>query len=380
MKIVFLLFILNVLSAASKNIIKYPKVVEQLQNVLISNPELSTSVLYTLKNVPQSDWAHGTTLDDLYLFFTSWLSALVVPSNSSLTISTTTDNKLTFITPNPLTYISPMWSLASETSNSVWVRNPELITWLQTFIQSRGSFMDSKESWNQHIESEWWMRVNKTEYKIPTDGFQTFNDFFTREIIEEYRPVDRDINAVVAPADGYTWVTSNNITIGDNFNLKADHLSPDELVGYNSIANQKYIGGIAVINFLSATDFHHFWSPVDGKIVAVEQLGGLYVANGNPCCVGDHRRAYIIIDTGKNQLGLVSVIAVGMYDISSIVLNATNIEVGKNIKKGAEMGYFQYGGSEMITLFEEGRIIVDVDVASAHGSSRKVGEKYAVKK
>jgi hypothetical protein len=63
------------------------------------------------------------------------------------------------------------------------------------------------------------------------------------------------------------------------------------------------------------------------------------------------------------------------YDISSIVLN---VEVGQNVTKGEELGHFQYGGSEIITLFEHGVFTADPDLRIKYETQRKVGQRQGL--
>lgn len=57
-------------------------------------------------------------------------------------------------------------------------------------------------------------------------------------------------------------------------------------------------------------------------------------------------RGLVILDT---SVGLVACLPVGMAQVSSVV---TTAEVGKAIRKGEELGYFQFGGSDLVILFE----------------------------
>jgi phosphatidylserine decarboxylase len=62
-----------------------------------------------------------------------------------------------------------------------------------------------------------------------------------------------------------------------------------------------------------------------------------------------------VIDTAKSphgDVGLVAVVPVGMAQISSTFLTVTE---GQQVEKGQEFGYFQFGGSDIILLFQEGR-------------------------
>ena len=50
-------------------------------------------------------------------------------------------------------------------------------------------------------------------------------------------------------------------------------------------------------------------------------------------------------------------VPVGMSQVASVVLTASE---GNGLAKGEEFGYFQFGGSDMILLFEAG-VIDDID-------------------
>lgn len=65
-------------------------------------------------------------------------------------------------------------------------------------------------------------------------------------------------------------------------------------------------------------------------------------------------RGVVTIDTAESDcgnIGVVAVIPVGMAHVSSVVLTSV---VGKHMSKGEEFGYFQFGGSAIIILFQEG--------------------------
>jgi phosphatidylserine decarboxylase len=77
------------------------------------------------------------------------------------------------------------------------------------------------------------------------------------------------------------------------------------------------------------------------------------------------------------QLGLVAMVVVGMYDISSIAL-AASVAPGKWVAKGQELGHFAYGGSQIITFFQQGRLRLDPDVNAGSMSQRNVGQRYGI--
>ncbi len=84
-------------------------------------------------------------------------------------------------------------------------------------------------------------------------------------------------------------------------------------------------------------------------------------------------RGVVTLDTaasGGGDIGIVAVIPVGMAHVSSVVLTAVE---GKHMAKGEEFGYFQFGGSDIIVLFQEG---VDPQIDTG-GDYRLVGTPIA---
>ena len=62
----------------------------------------------------------------------------------------------------------------------------------------------------------------------------------------------------------------------------------------------------------------------------------------------------LTIDTSGSpdgDVGIVAVVPVGMAQVSGV--NMT-FEVGNKCRKGEEFGYFTFGGSDIIVLFQEG--------------------------
>jgi hypothetical protein len=84
-------------------------------------------------------------------------------------------------------------------------------------------------------------------------------------------------------------------------------------------------------------------------------------------------RGVVTIDTSTSthgNLGLVAVIPVGMSHVASVTLTTV---AGTNVSKGDEFGFFQFGGSDIIVLFQEG-VEPEVDIDP---SPRQVGSVIA---
>ena len=59
-------------------------------------------------------------------------------------------------------------------------------------------------------------------------------------------------------------------------------------------------------------------------------------------------RALVLIETP--DIGLVAVLPIGMAQVSSVVLS---VKAGEEVKKGDELSYFQFGGSDIVMVFQE---------------------------
>ena len=115
--------------------------VDELRALLAQQPRLAASVRYNLRHAPEDfAGAYGRDLEGLFAFFEEWQHAPVVPYAPTVTRQSGFE-----------TFASPMWALAFATGDACWVREPELLKWLEIFVKSRGAFMDSRASWNASI-------------------------------------------------------------------------------------------------------------------------------------------------------------------------------------------------------------------------------------
>lgn len=208
------------------------------------------------------------------------------------------------------------------------------------------------------------------DYIIPPGGYQCFNDFFSREL-KTPRPINQpsDDSVVVSPADAIVNIIDDNLVLTKPLQVKTQELSVMELLN-NSEYAPFFEGGTAVSNILMPTVYHRFHSPVAGSVIeANADVAGAYfgikdfpelidkgnVGYGYDYSVFEHfRRGYLIIET--QDYGKVAMIPVGLNTIASVIFNDkfNNLTSPQPIGKGEEVGYFQYGGSLNILLFEPG--------------------------
>ncbi len=190
-----------------------------------------------------------------------------------------------------------------------------------------------------------------------TGEYPTFNDFFIRKLKKNARPIS--VDGVVAPADG-RYLAYDNIELHQQVFVKGKKLSIAKLLSADA---NRYNDGSLLIARLAPPDYHRFHFPVDCTPSAPRRIGGyLYSVNpvslkSNISYLSENKRVVIELETEK--LGLVSFIAVGATNVGSI--NFT-YHPKKLFKKGDEIGYFSFGASMVIALFEPGKVTFSSDL------------------
>lgn len=255
-----------------------------------------------------------------------------------------------------------------------FVRDKDVTDWMQTFVHERGVFMDSKES--AAVANKWINdgTIDMRSYQIPKGGFASFNDFFTRELKSGARPVsDPNNNAVlVSPADCKISSIPYSLTSDRDFEVKGDTYNIAALLGSVELAN-RFAGGAAIVCLLYPKDYHRFHAPVTGTIAAKGSLDDKHYYYGFKGLVkyfSEYHRAYYLIST-KN-FGQVGFVAIGMSDINSVNMPLP-VDFSKEIRKGHEIGYFAYGGSGIVMLFEPGILKMSPPAGSRSGSGASNG-------
>jgi phosphatidylserine decarboxylase len=200
-------------------------------------------------------------------------------------------------------------------------------------------------------------------------GFASWNDFFTRRLKEDARPVDSpdDDSVIVSACESTPYGLATDVQRQEQFWLKTQPYSlQDMLAGDESVG--EFVGGTVYQAFLSATNYHRWHSPVAGTIVRAFVQKGTYYSeadsegtdaveprNSQSYLAHVAARAVIIIEADNPAIGLVGFVPVGMSEVSSCVLGP-DIRPGARVAKGGELGYFQFGGSTHCLIFRPGAV------------------------
>jgi phosphatidylserine decarboxylase len=211
--------------------------------------------------------------------------------------------------------------------------------------------------------------------------FNNFNQFFTRKLKADARPIDTSSTVVVSPADGkilaYADISNSDFIIkGYRFDVSTFLDNPD--------LAQKYHDGALLIIRLAPADYHRFHFPVSGNVSPNKKIDGDYYSV-NPFALRKkaeifclNKREYTIL---SNPLfGDVVMAEVGATMVGSIEQTFK----GSYANKGEEKGYFKFGGSTVVLLFKKSKIQIDEDLlihtAKGYETTVKMGERIGKEK
>ncbi|KAK8636595.1 hypothetical protein V6N13_124340 [Hibiscus sabdariffa] len=237
---------------------------------------------------------------------------------------------------------------------------------LQNLSERQGRQMNSVESAKEIPKFIDFFKdqINMAEVKYPVEHFKTFNEFFVRELKPGARPIasiERDDVAVCA-AD-CRLMAFNSVQDSLRFWIKGRKFSIQGLLG-KEVSSNAFIDGSLVIFRLAPQDYHRFHLPVSGAIEKFVNIPGcLYTVN--PIAVNskycnvftENKRTVVIISTA--EFGKVAFVAIGATMVGSITFVKKE---GDICKKGDELGYFSFGGSTVICVFEKDAIEIDADL------------------
>ncbi len=226
---------------------------------------------------------------------------------------------------------------------------------LKFFSKIYGWYMNSKLSIkkiNKFVEKN---KIDLKEYE--SKNYTSFNDFFTRKIRPENRIIDKNNNNLIAISDGKLKYVK--ITDGMELNIKDTIYSLDELLK-NKVLAKKYAKGDCLIIRLTVSDYHRYCYLDDGTKGKNKKIKGVLhtvnsISHGKYKIYAQNSREYTILNT--NNFGQVIQMEVG-----ALLVGKINNYCKNKFIRGEEKGYFEFGGSTIILLFEKGKINIDKDI------------------
>lgn len=204
--------------------------------------------------------------------------------------------------------------------------------------------------------------VKLDEYERQSlNAYESFNDFFTRELKEDARPIDMTADGIVSPADG---IISQLGQIGEQKVLQAKgrHYDVGQLLADNEDGRYFADGSFATV-YLAPSNYHRVHMPFAGTLTKTRYVPGtLFSVNtvtaaNVPDLFARNERLVCMFDT---KYGKAAVVMVGAMIVAGIETVATGkitrtegiFESDHDMcfEKGDELGRFYLGSTAIIVL------------------------------
>lgn len=240
---------------------------------------------------------------------------------------------------------------------------PRIASWLVDYNKAWGEWLSGPDSWNDSYynlaRTDTRFELNTNRYESPSN-WRSWNDFFARKLRNTVHSFPQSlIHSFASPCDGVIMDYPVKT-------MSTNHMQ--NLLGASPYAS-RFEGGEAIHIVLDVFDYHRFHAPCDGKIVEQKIIPGIHAGGGviiwdesqgryryNQLGATDFQaletRGVLILDTP--DFGFLALIAVGVQQVSSIQWTTIH-HTPYTIHQNDELGRFQFGGSDIILLFEPGK-------------------------
>ena len=215
--------------------------------------------------------------------------------------------------------------------------------------------------------------IDTSQYQMR--NFRSYNQFFTRKIKPDKRPIDRDPMHLISPCD--SKLTVYELNQNSMFHIKGSLYRVSDLLKNDFLA-RRFVGGYCLIFRLEVDDYHRYCYIDDGTKTGNTFIKG-ELHTVNPIALGRYNiykrnsREYTVLHT--RHFGDVVQVEVGAMLVGKI----RNHHKEHSFLRGEEKGMFEFGGSTIVMLFERDSIVPDSDILknSAEGFETivKYGEK-----
>ncbi|MBX2808204.1 MAG: phosphatidylserine decarboxylase [Cellvibrionaceae bacterium] len=232
-----------------------------------------------------------------------------------------------------------------------------------------GRLAEVKAAWFKDRLIAWFIKRYQVDMQQAAEPdpkrYQHFNDFFTRALNAQQRPIATDNNGIISPADGCISQIGA-ITQGRIFQAKGQEYSLLELLGGHVGWAQKLQNGNFATVYLSPRDYHRVHMPLTGTLETMIHIpGDLFSVNDVtaryvPRLFARNERLVCLFST---QYGPMAVVLVGAMIVASIETSWAGLvtPVKKQIRqwhygekktiqlnKAEELGRFKLGSTAIV--------------------------------
>lgn len=204
------------------------------------------------------------------------------------------------------------------------------------------------------------------------DGFESFDEFFTRPLRRGARSIDRSARTVVAPCDGELREIVKIEKVATEVTAKGQRFTLGELLADTSLA-ERFVGGTATTIYLHPRDYHRVHAPCDALAWRVTLVPGRLLpvtaaaVARNPRLFAVNERMVHLFETGHGWIAVVMVAAFGVGHMTCSYrrfvphpreLLVHECDPPARLRKGDEIGVFHLG-STVIVVTEPGLELVE---------------------
>ena len=230
---------------------------------------------------------------------------------------------------------------------------------------------------------DWFVQryqVNMAEAANPdTASYATFNEFFTRELRADARPLA--LADLICPVDG-AISQFGAIERDQVFQAKGHHYSTTALVGGDVALGAQFVDGSFATLYLSPRDYHRIHMPCDGRLLRMiyvpgalfsvnpttaRGVPGLFARNERVVCVFESRHGpFVLTLVGATIVGSMATVWHGVVNPPRLpkVREWRYDDQRMELKQGQEMGRFLLG-STVVMLFPKGPLAFNSTWAAA---------------
>lgn len=198
-------------------------------------------------------------------------------------------------------------------------------------------------------------KIDMKDIEIPEKGFSSFNDFFTRKRRTE--GFDAACGHVISPCDG--WLSVVRIRENTVLNIKNTRFTLEDLLKDSKLA-ESFRGGTALVFRLTPANYHRYCYAADGKVLLRRKIRGVLhcvrpIALRTFPVFVQNSREYQALKT--EDFGTVIQMEIGALLVGKIK-NENTASKGDHVHRGEEKGYFEFGGSTILLLFQKDAVCV----------------------
>lgn len=200
-------------------------------------------------------------------------------------------------------------------------------------------------------------KVDMTEAIVPPGGFDSFNQFFTRQLKPGARPIEGELSC---PADGAMSMVGN---IVENRLIQAKGISYELKKLLGGLDTKTFERGAFATIYLAPRDYHRVHMPVDGTLTQARYIPGhLFSVNPTttasiPDLFAGNERLVLWFETAGGPMCMVLVGAMIVAGIKTVWRDApysarelVHESLNLQFTQGDEVGQFQLGSTVIIIL------------------------------